>query len=308
MIRATLFATGCMLALMLLLAPASAQNRPPGNNPPRDNKPPQPPQPPGDARPQMEFPVPHTKGPCNGVLGGVAEVKVPADCIFIEQANVGRFLELTQNPPNPSTLGVVMNLKDDWFVIFTFDPCGYVKDEEKNDLDADAILDSLRKGNEAGNRERQARGWAAMQITGWEQPPKYDEQSRNLTWAIRGQSGPEPIVNFNSRILGREGVMSANLVVEPKLLAATLPKYKNLLGGFNYKAGKRYDEFRAGDKIAEYGLAALIGGGAAAVALKTGLLQKFGKLIIAGIVGICAAIGSVFKKIFGKGKAKPAEG
>jgi len=38
-------------------------------------------------------------------------------------------------------------------------------------------------------------------------------------------------------------------------------------------------------------------GGAAAVALKTGLLQKFGKFIIIGVL----AVGAAIKKVFGFG-------
>jgi len=69
--------------------------------------------------------------------------------------------------------------------------------------------------------------------------------------------------------------------------------------------GQRYAEFRPGDKIAEYGLAALITGGAAAVALKTGLFQKFWKLIVLGFVALAGALkkGLVYLKRMMTGKA-----
>ena len=57
-------------------------------------------------------------------------------------------------------------------------------------------------------------------------------------------------------------------------------------------------EFRAGDHIAEIGLSALIVGGAAAAAVKTGAFKWIGK----GLVVLVAAIGGLFRKIFGKGK------
>ena len=73
--------------------------------------------------------------------------------------------------------------------------------------------------------------------------------------------------------------MSVMLVCRPEDLSSILPKFKAVLDGFGYTAGNRYAEFRAGDRIAEIGLSALIVGGATAA----------------------AAIGGLFKKIFGKG-------
>ena len=55
--------------------------------------------------------------------------------------------------------------------------------------------------------------------------------------------------------------------------------------------------------MAAYGLAALLGGGVAAAAAKSGLLGKLIKPIIVGVAVVASAIGGLFKKIFGRGKA-----
>jgi len=72
------------------------------------------------------------------------------------------------------------------------------------------------------------------------------------------------------------------------------PKYKDSLAGFNFKTGNTYAEFRQGDKLAGYGLTALVAGGAAAVAVKTGLFKYIGKFLIFILAGIAA----FFKKIW----------
>ena len=94
--------------------------------------------------------------------------------------------------------------------------------------------------------------------------------------------------------------MEATLVTDPELLEASLAPFRALLGGFNYREGHRYAEYQQGDKIAEYGLMALVAGGAGALAVKSGLFAKlfkgFGKLIIFGVV----AIGGLFAKLFGR--------
>ena len=36
-----------------------------------------------------------------------------------------------------------------------------------------------------GFEERQKRGWSALTLEGWHQPPFYDPSTNNLTWATR---------------------------------------------------------------------------------------------------------------------------
>ena len=85
--------------------------------------------------------------------------------------------------------------------------------------------------------------------------------THNLEWAIRATKRRLPVVNHNTRMLGRGGVMEVTLVTDPATLAETLPKFKTMLQGFEFKQGHKYAEFRAGDKTAAYGLTGLIVGG-----------------------------------------------
>jgi len=63
-------------------------------------------------------------------------------------------------------------------------------------------------------------------------------------------------LNFNTRILGRRGYVSINLVTEPELLARFKPEAATLLGATTFSSGSRYEDFNEKtDKVAEYGLA-----------------------------------------------------
>ena len=93
------------------------------------------------------------------------------------------------------------------------------------------------------------------------------------------------MLNHSVRLLGRGGVMSVDLVVSPEHYQRALPAFNGVIGKFEYKAGHTYAEWRDGDKIAAYGLTALVAGGAGAVLAKTGLLQKFGKAIVLALGG-----------------------
>jgi uncharacterized membrane-anchored protein len=101
-------------------------------------------------------------------------------------------------------------------------------------------------------------------------------------------------------VLGRTGFMVVTLVSDPVNLEADTKAFQSAMGGFEYASGERYDEFRAGDKVAEYGLGALVLGGAAAAAVKTGAGKGLIKLIIAGAVAAFAAISTFVKKLFGR--------
>ena len=253
-------------------------------------------------------------GPTVGKLGRIAEIQVPEGYRFAGTRGAVRFLEITENIPSGRELGVLIpNVDDDsqfWFVIFEFDQSGYVKDEDKDELDADKILSTITKGNDAANKVRRERGWTTLRIVGWEKPPFYDETTNNLTWAIRGavDEGADAgeSVNYSTRILGRRGTMNVDLVLDPSIFDTAVPEFEYLLTGFEYVSGNRYAEWVEGDPVAAYGLTALVAGGAGAIALKSGLLQKFGKAIILGVLAIVGAIGKFFKKLFGKDDEQPA--
>ena len=268
-----------------------------------------------DARGQDIPDIEWQTGPVRVPLGNVAQLEVPAGFNFTGAAGAKKWAELNQNPVSGQELGVLIppitnqtDTRGIWSIAFEFDPIGYVNDADKNNLDSDtiaAIYESLRSGTELGNQERKRRGWPVLTLTGWEQKPFYDSQSHNLVWAIRGHTTEgSPVVNYQTRILGREGVMSANLVIDPPNLAATVPTYRMVIGGLVFNAGKRHEEFRSGDKVAQYGLIGLMTGTAAAVAVKMGFFAKYAKPLL---VGLAAAVAAMWKKVLTRGsKGKPS--
>jgi uncharacterized membrane-anchored protein len=245
-------------------------------------------------------------GPLTGRLGDIAEIKVPEGYRFTDKSGTEKLLQMTQNIPSGHELGAIMPDNEDWFMIFEFDDDGYVKDDEGGKLDAGAILKNLKEGTDEANAERAKHGWKPIHVSGWERQPFYDPQTHNLTWAtlVRGDDPQEEgSVNHSIRVLGRRGTMHVDLIASPGQYASLTGTFNSLISDFQYTQGNRYSDFAKGDKMAEYGLTALILGGGAAVALKTGLLAKFWKFIVMGIVAAGAAIKKLFQKIrelFGK--------
>lgn len=243
------------------------------------------------------------KGPATAQLGNVAQIKVPAGFEFIDAKDTQALLKRSGEPVSGNEMGLIVSTNQPWSVIFEFDDIGYVKDDEKDKLNADKLLQAIKEGTKEANKERIRAGSAPLEIVGWEKPPEYDPVTHNLEWAIRATSEGQPLLNYNTRILGRKGVMEVVLIVAPDKLAATLPTFNKLLAGYSYQSGQTYAEYRPGDKIAKYGLAALVVGGAAVGAAKLGLLgpvillfKKAWKLVVIAV----AAVAAFFKKLFAR--------
>ena len=177
------------------------------------------------------------RGPGEGVIGSKAKVQIPNGFSFLDDRNTRRFLELMGNPPRDNHFMIApSNL--DWFAVFSFDPVGYVKDDEK--IDADALLKSLKEGDGPSNEERKRLGMAPIYTDGWHVPPHYDSGSKRLEWGMRLRDEKGGMhVNYTSRLLGRSGVMSAVLVSSPQSLNEDMKAFNGALAGYRFNAGAR---------------------------------------------------------------------
>jgi len=238
------------------------------------------------------------KGPGEGAVAGKAKLRIPEGYAFLDERNTRRFLEIMGNPPRDGHY-LIAPADLDWFAVFAFDPVGYVKDDEK--IDAEALLKSLKESDGPGNEERKRLGMRAVYTDGWHVPPHYDAATKRLEWGVRLRNEQGHMnVNYMSRLLGRSGVMSAVLVCSIQTLDADVKAFNAMLTGYEFNPGERYAEFKSGDKVAEYGLAALVIGGAAAAAAKAGWLKFLGKFWIVLVAGLAAAWGFVKRFFFGR--------
>lgn len=240
-------------------------------------------------------------GPRSEAVADRATMKTPSpDVAFLDSKNARRFLELTGNIPHDGNY-ILVHKAAGWWADFSFNPIGYVKDDEK--IDADALLNTLKDSDGPANEERRRLGLQELHTDGWYIPPHYDSETKRLEWGLKLRSGNETVLNYTIRLLGRTGVMNATLVSEPSTLDADVNSLRQILNSFEFNNGERYSEFKEGDHVAEYGLAALIAGGAAAVATKKGFwaaaaafLATAWKAILAAVIAAFAGLRSLFKR------------
>jgi uncharacterized membrane-anchored protein len=238
--------------------------------------------------------------PTIGIIGNEAQIRLTKDLRFLDSTNTNRFVQLNGNPPVTNAYTVAPKSLA-WFAIFEFDPSGYVEDDEK--IDPDELLKTLQAQNVRGIEERKRLGLQVLNLTGWFVEPHYDVGTKRLEWGTRLVSdGGGITVNYSTRILGRSGVMRAILVSDPSSLEQDIRAFRVALKEFDFVPGYRYAEFRSGDKVAEYGLAALVVGGAAAAAAKTGVGKAFFKFIGIGIFAMGAAVLAFLKRLFASRK------
>jgi uncharacterized membrane-anchored protein len=205
-------------------------------------------------------------------------LKLPERHSFLGDDEAKQLLERLGNFHNGNVLGVVASNdpRATWYVTIRYDEQGYVKD--MGAIDSDELLSALKNGTEEANKERRAHGFKALRVTGWSEAPQYDRTLHRLVWALRASSDDGDSVNFNTRLLGRKGIVSLDLVCDPAELVADKPEVAALLEGTAFKAGARYEDFDSRmDRIAQYGLAGPILAGAgigAARVVKMGLLAR----------------------------------
>lgn len=235
------------------------------------------------------------KGPTDVAALKNAKLQLPDHYVFLDSNEADDLLRLTENIPGDVPEQILAPDDLHWWASVDFSEDGYVKDEEK--LDNDAILKTMQDATEQSNEERRRNGWGELHVVGWRHAPHYDTASKRLEWSLdlKDESG-HVSTNFQTRVLGRRGVTNFTLVTGPETLHADVAQFKSVLAGYQFNAGDTYAEFKQGDKVAAYGLAALIVGGGAVVAAKSGLFKVLGKFIWIALAAVGMAVVRLFKR------------
>lgn len=246
-------------------------------------------------------------GPAEIRLGEQGRIALPEGYQYVPVTEAQRLMRAFGNRTGASFLGIILSATgESWMTVIDFNKAGYVKDDDAKNWKADELLQNLKDGTEQGNEERRERGFREIEVAGWVEPPAYDEKTRRLVWSalVRGKGAPvggSESVNYNTYALGREGFYQMNLITGSDRIEAEKKHARALLAALSYDEGKRYEDFNPStDRIAEYGLAALIAG---AAAKKLGLLAmigvfllKFWKIALVALAGFGALLPKLFRR------------
>jgi uncharacterized membrane-anchored protein len=246
-------------------------------------------------------------GPATVSLDDKATLKVAEDLMFLDADNTKRFMEDSESFPNGSEIGSLYGAgeQSNWYVIFEYNHTGHIDDSDKNDLDADELLKSYKRGTEEQNKKTSAEN--QLNIVGWDIEPAYDNSKHQLRYSLALQDAQqEALVNYNVNVLTREGYIGVILVTDSANFEQNRKQFEeHVLNNLSVNSGYTYGEFDASlDKKSELGLTGLILGGAGvAVAKKVGLLLLLKKGWIFIVAALAGAFGWLRRKL--KGRKNP---
>ena len=242
----------------------------------------------------------------------LASLDVPEAFRFLDANDARKVLvDVWHNPPDAAdgVLGMLVPAKgtteegQSYGVVISYDDRGYVKDDDAGKINYTSLLQEMQKATHDQNESRTKAGYPAMELVGWAAPPRYDQATKKLYWAKELQVGGDQAhgLNYDIRILGRRGVLVLDVVAGIDQLEQISQAAPQILSMVNFQQGNRYADFNPKtDKVAAYGLAALVAGGILAKAgglkLLIGLLVAAKKFLIIGVV----AVVGFFKRLFGR--------
>jgi uncharacterized membrane-anchored protein len=243
---------------------------------------------------------------------GLATISLPDAFRYLSPVDAETVLfKIWGNPPGAKPLGMIVPAgmsilsPSSWAVIITYNNDGYVKDADAGKIDYSGLLQKMQEATREASKKRVEQHYPSMELVGWAAPPVYDKDTHKMYWAkeIHFGDSKHNTLNYNIRVLGRHGVLVLNAVAPMDIFPQIQEQTPDVVKMVDFTEGNRYADFNhSTDKVAAYGLAALVVGGIAAKAgffkiLLVGLLAAK-KFIIIGLI----AFASFFKKIF---KRKP---
>lgn len=230
--------------------------------------------------------------------GGIASLEVPENFYYLSPEDSKRVLEEAWgNPESQLGLGMLFPVQYSpldgaaWGVTIDYTAEGYVSDENAADIDYQELLETMQADTREESTYRVEQGYETIDLIGWASQPYYDASSHKLYWAkeLKFGDAQEHTLNYNVRVLGRQGVLVLNFIAAMPQLAEIEAARDDVLAMASFNDGHKYSQFDPDiDQVAAYGIGGLIAG---KVLAKTGLiavallfLKKFWFLLLIPLV------------------------
>jgi uncharacterized membrane-anchored protein len=238
---------------------------------------------------------------------GIGEINIPDGFKYLDADQSERVLvDLWGNPKTEDiSLGMILPENQGIFdsigyeFNIEYDEIGYVEDKDADDINYDDLLKQLQKETIDENKEREKQGYEPLAIIGWASHPYYDNEKKILHWAKEIKFGDQTVntLNYNVRILGREGVLILNAIATMPNLALVKKDIPNVLDIVHFSNGKQYKDFDpAIDHVAAWTIGGLVAGKILAKIGFFAVILKFWKLIALAVVAFFGGFWKKFKR------------
>lgn len=237
-----------------------------------------------------------------------ATISVPVGYVFIDATQTKKLLvDYWGNPENRAdhVLGAILPISVRYFYqasaafIISYNNGGYVKDDDASSIDYDELLKGMQHATEEENKRLPEA--QHFKLKGWAVTPYYDQNRHVLIWAKHLIGNDGETINYDMRILGKDGFVSINAVIDPECLSEAEAYGNTMISSLHYRNGYAYSDFDPQkDRMSEWTIGGLIAG---SIIAKTGILAKIGvfllkfwKLLALAFFGIVAGVTKIFKR------------
>ncbi len=233
-----------------------------------------------------------------------ASIVVPEGFVFLDRDEAKRLLvDYWGNPEDraedllgayvPNTAKAYFQVQVAYFI--KYDNCGYIRDDDANSVDYKEMMEQIKEA-EIEENENLAEEDRLVTI-GWEFNPKYLAGSHVLVWAKRLSQVNGEVVNYDMRVLGKDGLVSLMAVVDPEDSREVQQREQSIINSLKFDEGYAYSDFdETRDKVSDWTLGGLVAGG---ILAKSGLLTKIGLFLLKGwkviALAVAGGLGAFFK-------------
>lgn len=251
------------------------------------------------------------------LVDGAVSLNLPPTYRFLGAADAQRVLtEVWGNVPDNNVLGMIIpsNMQavadGTWGAVVMYDKNGHVDASDADTMNADQLLKEMKQQDTKDNEDRKKQGFGSATLVGWVEPPRYDKAGHKLFWAqeMAFAGDTRNVLNYNMRILGREGTLAINAVASMGQIEQIRAAMGDVAAFTNFNPEHRYADFSGSfDKIAYHDLAALVRGKAPRVGSFDKLMANLRNYNIFAIIG-AIAVGVFFVVRVGVAVAKQRPG
>src|SRR5436853_5395441 len=122
------------------------------------------------------------------IRSGLATLKLPASFRYIDAAGTETLLSgIWGNPPaTKKALGTIVPAgfspfdPQAWCVVINYEEDGYVKDDDAEKINYTKLLKQMKEGTHEASTERVKQGYPAIELVGWETPPRYEKKTHKF--------------------------------------------------------------------------------------------------------------------------------
>jgi len=151
---------------------------------------------------------------------------------------------------------------------------GFIKGDDWSNVDTNDFLKEMIENSKENNKERIKNGYKTVSNISWHIKPNFNKDLGYVFYSllVEFDDGTETY-NSTAMILGREGYTDITFLFRENIAHLMSSEIDKVVKNFIYNTGAQYSDYKSGDKVAAYGVGALVAGSLGIKGLaKTGAL------------------------------------